>query len=134
MDRCNEKYNFPSVHEIDDKKWWGSPVIWFGLICWIRGTSYHLIKFDGWFELTVLPNIVQADLVICGLFICEFAYMRLGNGDLNFLYANFWVLLPRLYAFLIKKWYFLIKFLKNLMKFQSCCQKLRWENWICLWL
>ena len=32
---------------------------------------------------------IQADLVICGLFICEFAYMRLRNIDQNSLYAMF---------------------------------------------
>jgi hypothetical protein len=41
---------------------------------------------------------VQADLVICGLFICEFAYMRSRNMDQNSLYAIFYFNLPHIYA------------------------------------
>ena len=43
-------------------------------------------------------NDLQADLVICGLFICEFAYMRSRNMDQNSLYATFYFNLPRIYA------------------------------------
>jgi len=45
-------------------------------------------------NFVLLEFAIQAALVICGLFICNFAYMRLKNGLFSGTYPLFLLLLP----------------------------------------
>ena len=72
------------------------------------------------FRLLQLIRTIQVALVICGLFICAFAYMRLRNVDWNLLYATFSSTSLPYMQFLMKKKDFLMKnknFIKNLINF-----------------
>ncbi len=43
---------------------------------WLLFRGSFSTKF-AWAAVLIVKSYLQADLVICGIFICEFAYMRL---------------------------------------------------------
>ena len=70
---------------------------------YFKNLNFSLIKPD--LVMEELPY-VQAALVICGLFICEFAYMRFRKVDKTSLYAIFCHYSLAYMRFFLKKYHF----------------------------
>ncbi len=116
-----------------------------GLFCHLSETyppfsSHYWIQYL-WFQYSrrivwmYLPRItmsaftVQAALVICGLFICDFAYMRskicLFSGTYPLIYSHPWSFYMRIRYM---RAYFLSPYLSHITR-STCTEKRNWIIW-----